>query len=110
MFIETESTSLSPKRSTSSQHDSVSLIRGSWVESFSLGNDEFIQRIDICLRAGDDDIGIGTVTTEDARVRDFALSVHGLIAIVLRLNANGDFAERIDAFSNRVDVELEQRF
>ena len=49
------------------------------------------------------------MTAEDARVWDFALRVHRFLFIIFGLNADGDFAERVNAFGDGVDVELEQR-
>src|SRR5687767_4338486 len=86
-----------------SQHDSEIVLN--FFHSFGLRDDEFVQGIDIGFRAGNDDIGIRAVAAINARVLHLALSIHGGVT-VRALNADSDFAERIDTSSNCVHIEL----
>src|SRR5688500_2728357 len=90
-------------RCASSQHDSEIVLN--FFHSFGLRDDEFVQGIDIGFRAGNDDIGIRAVAAINARVLHHALRIHWGVT-VRALNADSDFAERIDTSSNRVHIEL----
>src|SRR5512143_3336376 len=78
-----------------SQHHAMIVICVNWFDSFSLGNDQFIQRVEVGLRAGNHDVGISTMSAEDALVHLFALRVHRVQA-VLTLDADRYFAERVN--------------
>jgi hypothetical protein len=74
---------------------------------FRLRDDEFIDRIDIRLRAGDDDVGIRAVTAIDARIMRLRFA-RPLRCDRSRLECGQSLAERVNAFGDGVNVELKQ--
>ena len=75
------------------------------------GDQDFVERGEISLGAGDDDIGVGAVAAKGARLADFGLGVHGLAASsrAVRFDAHGHFANGVDAFGDGVDDKFQQR-
>ena len=71
---------------------------------------QLVQRRQISLGAGDDDVGAGTVTAERAGIGSAGLRVKGLsVLAIMGLDTDGHFAHGVDPLSNRVDAELGQR-
>src|SRR5688572_27506232 len=78
------------------------------LESFRLGDDQFIQSIEICLCTSDDDVGICAVSAKNAGMGNLLLCIHGGSVIVLRLNTNRDFSKGVNPLRDRMNVKLKQ--
>src|SRR4030066_1138295 len=78
------------------------------VTLFGLCDDEFVESFNVSLGAGVNDIGIRTVSSIDTSIFNFFLRAHRMMTIS-GLYAHDYFAESINAFGDRMNVELEQR-